>query len=62
VAPVVKITNGMVATAVATIKSGSITKVELIDGGSGYTSVPLVKFSGTSGSGANYTATVSGEK
>lgn len=48
------------ATATATVASGSVTGVTLSSGGSGYSSVPAVTFSGGAGTGAAATAVVTG--
>lgn len=48
------------AAGVATVTSGFVTSIAVIDGGSGYTSAPAVAISGGGGSGATTTATVSG--
>ena len=58
----VPIDRGSGATAIPTIGSGAVTAVAVSAGGSGYTAVPLVQFSGGGGSGAAATATIaSGE-
>jgi hypothetical protein len=48
------------ATATATVTSNAVSAVTVVSGGSGYTSVPAVTFSGGGGTGAAATATVSG--
>jgi hypothetical protein len=48
------------ATATATVTSNAVSAVTVVSGGSGYTSVPSVTFSGGAGTGAAATATVSG--
>lgn len=48
------------ATATSTIASGAVTAVTITSGGSGYTSVPAVTFSGGAGTGAAATAVVTG--
>lgn len=46
------------ATATANITSGAVTSVDIVSGGSGYTSAPAVTFSGGGGTGAAATAVV----
>jgi hypothetical protein len=48
------------ATATATLTSGFVTSITVVDGGVGYTSAPSVTISGGGGSGATATANVSG--
>jgi len=48
--------NGIQATAIATITANAVSSVTLIEAGSGYTSAPTVTFSGGGGSGANAVA------
>jgi hypothetical protein len=48
------------ATATATRTSGAVSSVSVVSGGSGYTSVPAVSFSGGGGTGAAATAVVTG--
>ena len=50
------------ATAVATITAGFVTGITVTSGGSGYTSEPLVTFSGGGGSGASGKAILSEDK
>lgn len=62
-APTVSITGGggSGATAVATISSGGVIAVTIINQGSGYTSAPTISFSGGGGSGASFTAVTTNE-
>ncbi len=53
-------TAGTTATASATVVNGVVTGLALINGGSGYTSVPTVSITGGGGTGAIATATVAG--
>ena len=53
---------GETATAVATITAGFVTGITVTSGGSGYTSEPVVTFSGGGGSGATAKAILSGDK
>ena len=48
------------ATATATVVSNAVTAVTITSGGSGYTTVPAVTFTGGAGTGAAATAVVSG--
>jgi len=48
------------ATAVATVTSGFVTRISVVDGGSGYVGAPAVTISDSTGSGATATAAVSG--
>jgi hypothetical protein len=48
------------ATATSTIASGAVTGVTITSGGSGYSTVPAVTFSGGAGTGAAATAVVTG--
>ncbi|MDE3066308.1 MAG: tail fiber domain-containing protein [Verrucomicrobiota bacterium] len=48
------------ATANATVTSGFVTSIAVVNGGSGYTTAPAVTISGGGGSGATATATLSG--
>ena len=50
------------ATAVATITAGFLTGITVTSGGSGYTSEPVVTFSGGGGSGASAKAILAGDK
>ncbi|VVB96180.1 Laccase [uncultured archaeon] len=52
--------SGTTATASATVVNGVVTGLTLINGGSGYTSVPTVSITGGAGTGAFATATVAG--
>ena len=49
-------TNGIQATAIATITANAVSSVTLLEAGTGYTSAPTVTFSGGGGSGANAVA------
>jgi len=53
---------GETATAVATITAGFVTGITVTSGGSGYTSEPVVTFSGGGGSGASGKAILSEDK
>ena len=53
---------GETATAVATITAGFVTGITMTSGGSGYTSEPVVTFSGGGGSGAGGKAILAGDK
>jgi subtilisin-like proprotein convertase family protein len=48
------------ATATTTVTGGAVTAINVISGGSGYTTVPMVTITGGGGSGASATATVVG--
>ena len=54
----VLIERGSGATATATITSNAVTAVAVDSGGSGFSAIPLVQFSGGGGSGAKATATI----
>jgi len=51
-------TNGIQATAIATITANAVSSVTLLEAGSGYTSSPTITFNGGAGSGANALASV----
>jgi hypothetical protein len=51
-------TNGIQATAIATVTANAVSSVTLLEAGSGYTSSPTVTFNGGGGSGANAVASV----
>ena len=53
---------GEPATAVATITAGFVSDITVTSGGSGYTSEPVVTFSGGGGSGASGKAILAGDK
>lgn len=51
-------TNGVQATAIATISANAVSSVTLLEAGSGYTSAPTITFNGGGGSGANAVASI----
>jgi hypothetical protein len=51
-------TNGIQATAIATISANAVSSVTLLEAGSGYTSSPTITFNGGGGSGANAVASI----
>lgn len=51
-------TNGVQATAIATISANAVSSVTLLEAGSGYTSSPTITFNGGGGSGANAVASI----
>jgi len=51
-------TNGVQATAIATISANTVSSVTLLEAGSGYTSAPTVTFNGGGGTGANAVASI----
>lgn len=51
-------TNGVQATAIATITANAVSSVTLLEAGSGYTSAPTVTFNGGGGTGANAVASI----
>jgi hypothetical protein len=51
-------TNGVQATAIATISANAVSSVTLLEAGSGYTSSPTVTFNGGGGTGANAVASI----
>jgi hypothetical protein len=51
-------TNGVQATAIATISANAVSSVTLLEAGSGYTSSPTITFNGGGGTGANAVASV----
>jgi hypothetical protein len=51
-------TNGIQATAVATVANNAVTSVTLTEAGSGYTQAPTITFAGGGGSGANAVASI----
>ncbi len=52
--------NGAYATGAATFAGGAVTAIAVINGGSGYTTAPVVRITGGGGSGATATATLTG--
>jgi len=51
-------TNGVQATAIATISANAVSSVTLLEAGSGYTSSPTITFNGGGGTGANAVASI----
>jgi len=51
-------TNGIQATAIATVAANAVSFVSLLEAGSGYTSSPTITFNGGGGSGANAVASI----
>lgn len=51
-------TNGIQATAIATVTANAVSSVTLLEAGSGYTSSPTITFNGGGGTGANAVASI----
>jgi hypothetical protein len=54
------LSRGSLGSATANISGGAVTTISVTNGGSGYTTAPIVTISGGGGSGATATATISG--